>query len=60
MKSYDVTIQAIVTKTYRVTAESADKAVEIGHETFSVLNDDAPETYDQDLVSVEESQGDDQ
>lgn len=54
MKMYDVTITATITKTYRVEAENADMAYENAHEVFSVLNDDAPEHYDQITDSVVE------
>ena len=54
MKKYDVTVRAIVTKTYFVEAEDEDAAVDIAHETFSVLNDGIDENYDQDIVSIEE------
>jgi hypothetical protein len=54
MKQYQVTIRATVTKTYTVEAENADKAIETGHEIFSVLEDGADEDYDQDVLSVEE------
>ena len=54
MKTYEVTIRATITKTYKVEAKNANKAVEEAHEIFSVLNDDTDENYEQDLLSVEE------
>jgi hypothetical protein len=54
MKTYAVTITATVTKTYTVEAENEDAAYVLAHERFSVLNDDAPEYYDQETDSVEE------
>lgn len=54
MKTYDVTIRAIITKTYRVDAETADKAVEEVHQIFSVLNDDVDENYDQETLDIDE------
>lgn len=54
MKTFDVTIRAVVTKTYRVSAEDAIKASEEAHQIFSVLNDDTDETYEQDTLDVEE------
>ena len=54
MKTYAVTITATVTKTYTVEAASKDEALSLAHESFSVLPDDAPERYEQDIDSVEE------
>ena len=54
MKTYNVTIRAVITKTYKVEAESADLATEQAHEIFSVLNDDTDESYEQDMLDVEE------
>ena len=53
MNTYDVEIKATVRKTYRVEAESEEFAVEAAHQVFSVLNDDTPEEYDQEDLSVE-------
>jgi hypothetical protein len=50
---YRVTIQAIVTKTYEVNAQTEDEAVEEAHQIFSVLNDGMPEDFEQDTLSVE-------
>ena len=55
MKTYNVTIRATITKTYRVEAENVDKATEVAHEIFSVLNDDTDENYEQDLLDVEQA-----
>lgn len=54
MKTYEVTIRATVVKTYTVEAADDNEALNIGHEVFSVLNDDAPERYDQETVDVVE------
>lgn len=54
MKKYNVTIKATVTKTYEVEAETEDQAIEEAHGIFSVLNDDTPEDYEEDTLSVEE------
>lgn len=53
-RSFDVTIKATVTKTYRVEAEDEDEAVEEAHCVFSVLNDEVPEDYDEQTLNVEE------
>jgi len=54
LKQYDVTIKAVVTKTYRVDAKDEDEAVAEAHSIFSVLNDDVPEDYDEETLHVEE------
>lgn len=54
MKTYNVTIRAVITKTLRVEAENEDAAISEAHERFSVLNDDTDETYEQDSLGWEE------
>ena len=54
MKKYEVTVRAIVTKTYVIEAESEAEATATAHDTFSVLEDGTDEDYDQDLLSIEE------
>jgi hypothetical protein len=54
MNNYDVTIRAIVTKTYRVSAKDQDNAIELANEMFSVLNDDTDEDYQQDVLNIDE------
>jgi hypothetical protein len=44
-KTYDVTIEARVTKTIRVQADSEDEAQEIAHEIFDVNMDGLDERY---------------
>jgi hypothetical protein len=53
MNKYNVTIQAVITKTVSVVAQSEDEAIHIAHESFSVLNDDTDERYEQDCLEVE-------
>ena len=53
MKTYDVTIRATVTKTYRVEAEDADSACEAAREDFSVPKDRVPESYNEEILDVE-------
>jgi hypothetical protein len=55
MTEYKVTIQAKITKTETVEADSEDKAIEMAHQVFSVLNDDVDEKYEQDTVSCEKA-----
>lgn len=53
-KMYEVTIEAIVTKTYRIKASDSETATDEAHEKFSVLNDGTPEDYEQNTVFVQE------
>jgi len=57
MKTYEVTIKAIIIKTYTIEAESEAEATEIGNEVFSVETDEAPEQYEQDIIDVSEVEG---
>lgn len=51
---FKVTIQATVTKTIEVDDAASEKeACEIAHESFSVLNDDNQEKYEQETLKVE-------
>ena len=50
---YYVTIQATVRKTYEVEADSTQEAQEAGTELFSVLEDDTPEYYNQEVIDIE-------
>lgn len=52
MKTYEVTIEARITKTYTVSAKNEDQAYENAHEIFSVLRDGAEEHYEQDSVGI--------
>ena len=54
MKDWEVTIRATVIKTYTVTAENEEDAIEQGHMEFSVLNDDIPEDYNQETITIKE------
>lgn len=49
---YDVTIEAVVRKTYRVNAREEYEAEEIAHNIFSVLEDGTPENYEQNTIGV--------
>ena len=52
-KTYDVQIEAIVTKTIRVNAIDEDAAYELAHEIFTVVNDGAIETaYEQNTKNI--------
>ena len=57
MKFFDITIRAMVTKTYRVNADDSDSAIEIATESFSVLADDADEHYTQEVLDIIELKG---
>ena len=53
MKKYEVTIEAVVRKTYTVEAEDAESAQEQANEIFSVLNEsDVDEYYSQQVLEV--------
>jgi hypothetical protein len=55
MKSYDVTITAIVTKTIRVKAKSEDEAVELAQGSFDVgTQEGVSEKYEERVDDVEE------
>lgn len=55
MSIFNVTVQAVVTKTYSVEAEDVDTAIVAAHEIFSVLPEDGiNERYEQDVIEVEE------
>jgi hypothetical protein len=54
MKTYEVTIKAIIVKTYTIEAESEAEALATANDVFSVENDEAPEHYEQDTVDVTE------
>lgn len=54
MREFDVTIQAVVTKTIRVEAEDESKAYELACELFSVTSDEYDEKYEQDALNIAE------
>jgi phenylpyruvate tautomerase PptA (4-oxalocrotonate tautomerase family) len=59
MKEYDVTIQAVVTKTIRVKAEDEAEAYEFASGLFSVTSDKHDEDYEQDALNIAEVDEDD-
>jgi len=52
MGTYDVQIEAIVTKTIRVNAVDEDAAYDLAHEIFTVANDDHEERYEQNTLNI--------
>ena len=55
MKTYNITIRATVTKTYKVDADNEDAAYEQANAMFSVLNEsDVDEQYTQEVTDIEE------
>ena len=54
MRTYDVTIKAVVTKTYTVHAEDKDTAEAIAWDRFSFMNDAAEEDVDYECLEVVE------
>ena len=54
MKTYDVTIQATVTKIIRVEAENEDHAFCEAQEDFDVFVDGGIERYEEETLSIKE------
>lgn len=54
MKTYDVTIQAVVTKTIRVEASDSNEATIQAHEEFNVYSGEGEEHYDEQTLEVNE------
>ena len=51
---YNVTIRATVTKTYSIDANNANEAAAAATDIFSVLEDETPEHYEQEILDIEE------
>jgi hypothetical protein len=60
MNTYEITIRATITKTYTVEAKNSDEAIELANELFSVLEDGAPENYEQETLDIEETSATDE
>ena len=56
MKQYEITMRSVITKTYIIEADDDGHAIEAAHESFSVLPDDTPERYEQEIMSMTELQ----
>jgi hypothetical protein len=54
MKTYSVTIQAVITKTYEVESDSQGNAYEEACELFSCECDGVDENYEQDAILIKE------
>jgi hypothetical protein len=54
MKTYDITIRAMVTKTLRVEAEDEETACEEAHELFNVYSGEAEERYEEETLNIKE------
>jgi hypothetical protein len=54
MKTYDVTIQATVTKTIRVEAVDSNEATIQAHEEFNIYSGEAEEHYDEQTLEISE------
>ena len=55
MKNYEVTIQATITKTYKVKAEDNNSAADVVYEIFDIHNEpNVPEHYKQEIVESRE------
>lgn len=57
MKTYKITIVAKIVKTYEVSSETKDKAIEEAHELFTTEPGDVEEYYSQDTLEVESVTG---
>ena len=55
---YEVTVQAVIRKTYTVEADDVQKAQELAHEMFTV-EPEGGEYYDQEIIDVCEASVDD-
>ena len=54
MKTYDVTIKAIIWKTFRVTAEDTEEAYADANELFNPYSGEAEKRYEQNVVDIRE------
>jgi hypothetical protein len=54
MKTYQVTIQAVITKTFEVESEEEGQAYEEACELFSCDCDGVDEDYEQNAISIKE------
>ena len=54
MKTYQVTIQAVITKTFEVESKDEGQAYEEACELFSCDCDGVDEDYEQDAISIKE------
>lgn len=53
MDEYDVEITCTIRKTIRVVeCNSEQEAIETAHQLFSILNDETPEDYDEQVTKV--------
>ncbi len=54
MKTYDITIRAIVIKTLRIEAEDEDEAIMEAHSEFDVTCTDDREDYEEETLNIKE------
>lgn len=54
MKTYEVRIQSTIIKNMTIEAETAEDAEILAHESFTVLNTQEDESYDQDTLEITE------
>jgi hypothetical protein len=52
MKTYDITIQAVITKTIRVEAEDSNEATIQAHWEFNVHSGEGEEHYDEQTLEI--------
>lgn len=60
MKTFVVVVRATVTKTMNIVAENDDEAAKVAQETFTVAEDDCDENYEQDILTINELEGEKQ
>lgn len=51
---YKIRVKATVTKDMIVLAKNESDAIETAYETFSILYDEDPERYSEEVISIEE------
>jgi hypothetical protein len=56
MKQYEITMRSVIIKTYIVEADDDQDAIEVAHDRFSVLPDEKPERYEQEIMAMTELQ----
>jgi hypothetical protein len=56
MKTYNITIQATVTKTLHVKADNEQDAIEMAHDEFDVATYHNNENYTEDLLNITEGE----
>lgn len=53
MKNYEVTVKAVITKTFYIEAPSQEEAETVAHELFNPYSGEAEEKYEQETIKIE-------